>query len=172
MALSNDDVERLYRAHARSLLAFLARRVLVAEVAVDLMAETFAQAYRDRRRCRASDDQEALAWIFGIARHCLSGYLRQGAAERRALRRLGVEPRALHDFEYDRIDELAGLHDIVSELRDAFDQLDDEQRDAIRLRVIEERPYAEVARARAERADRPRAGQPGPACPARVAADS
>jgi RNA polymerase sigma-70 factor (ECF subfamily) len=147
LALSNDDVERLYRAHARSVLAFLARRVLVPEVAVDLMAETFAQAYRDRRRCHAGDDQEAVAWIFGIARHCLSAYLRRGAAERRALRRLGVDPRALHDVEHDHIEELADLRDLLGELRDAFDELDEAQRDALRLRVLEERPYVEVARA-------------------------
>ena len=146
LALSNDDVERLYREHARAVLAFLVRRVLLPEVAVDLMAETFAQAYRDRHRCRASDDAERVAWIFGIARHCLAGYVRRGAAERRALRRFGVERRALHDFEYDRIEELAGLHDLADHVLDAFDGLDGEQRDALRLRIVEERPYAEVAR--------------------------
>ena len=93
MALSSDDVERLYREHARAVLAFLVRRALLPEVAVDLMAETFAQAYRDRRGCRAGDDAERVAWIFGIARHCLTGYVRRGAAERRALRRFGVERR-------------------------------------------------------------------------------
>jgi RNA polymerase sigma-70 factor (ECF subfamily) len=147
LALSNEDVERLYREHARAVLAFLVRRVLLPEVAVDLMAETFALAYRDRRRCRASDDTERVAWVCGIARHCLSGYVRRGAAERRALNRLGVERRALHDFEYDRIEELAGLHALAEEVRDTFEGLDDGQREALRLRVVEERPYADVARA-------------------------
>ena len=146
MALSNDDVERLYREHARVVLAFLVRRVFLPEVAVDLMGETFAQAYRDRRGCRAGADPERVAWIFGIARHCLAGYVRRGAAERRALRRFAVERRALHDFEYDRIEELAGVHDLAGHVRDAFDGLGSEQREALRLRIVEERPYAEVAR--------------------------
>jgi RNA polymerase sigma-70 factor (ECF subfamily) len=146
LALSNDDVERLYREHASEVLRFLARRVLLADVAVDLMAETFAQAYRDRQRFRGDSDEEAVAWVFGIARHCLSGYLRRGAAERRALRRLGVERRALHDFEYDCIEELAELQALVREVRDGFDELDGGQRDALRLRVVEERSYADVAR--------------------------
>jgi RNA polymerase sigma factor (sigma-70 family) len=146
LALSTDDVERLYREHARAVLAFLVRQVLLPEVAVDLMAETFAQAYRDRRQCRSSEDAERVAWIYGIARHCLSSYVRRGAAERRALARLGVERRALHDFEYDRIEELAGRHEIAVRVRDGFDGLDDGQRDALRLRIVEERPYAEVAR--------------------------
>ena len=146
LALSNDEVERLYREHAPAVLAFLVRRVLLPEVAVDLLAETFAQAYRDRRRCRASDDAQRVAWLFGIARHCLASYVRRGAAERRALRRFGVERRALNDVEYDRIEELAGLHDLADQVRDAFDGLENEQRDALRLRVLEERSYAEVAR--------------------------
>ena len=145
MALSVGDVERLYRRRAGEVLAFFARRVLVAEVAVDLMAETFAQAYRDRCQFRGGTDEEALAWLFGIARHCLSGYARRGSAERRALRRLGVERRALHDFELERIEELAGLREISDQLRGELDELDIEQREALRLRVVEELSYAEVA---------------------------
>ncbi|MGH2884971.1 MAG: RNA polymerase sigma factor [Solirubrobacteraceae bacterium] len=146
MALTNDDVERLYREHAREVLAFVMRRVLVAEVAVDLMAESFAQAYRDRRQFRGHGDQEALAWLFGIARHCVSAYVRRGVAERRALRQFGVEVRALRDEEFDRIDELGGLHDLAGQIRDGLARLDADQRDALRLRVVEERPYDEVAR--------------------------
>jgi RNA polymerase sigma-70 factor (ECF subfamily) len=145
VALSVDDVERLYRRRAGEVLAFFARRVVVADVAIDLMAETFAQAYRDRRQFRGETDGEALAWLFGIARHCLSGYLRRGSAERRALGRLGVERRALHDFELERIEELAGLGEIAGELRSELEGLDVEQREALRLRVVEERSYADVA---------------------------
>jgi len=146
VALSNDDVERLYRGHAAAVLGFFVRRVLLPEVAVDLMAETFAQAYRDRRRFRGGGDEEAVAWIFGIARHVLSAYLRRGAAERRALQRLGVEIRALSDSEYDGIEELAGLGDLAECVRDGFAGLDDAQREVVRLRVLEERSYQEVAR--------------------------
>ena len=37
-------------------------------MALDLTAETFAQAFEGRRRCRASTDEEVAAWLFGIAR--------------------------------------------------------------------------------------------------------
>lgn len=147
MTLTNEDVERLYREHAHAVLRYLARRVLIAEVAVDLMAETFAQAYRDRRGFRGRTDEEAAAWLFGIARHCLSSYRRRGAAELRALRRLGVQRRALHDFEYDRVEELADLRGAVGEMHAELDALAQEQREAVRLRVLEEMDYAEVARA-------------------------
>jgi RNA polymerase sigma-70 factor (ECF subfamily) len=72
--------------------------------------------------------------------------VRRGVAERQALRRLGVERRALHDLEYDRVEELAGLGDLVGEVLDGIDHLDGEQREALRLRVVEERAYADVAR--------------------------
>ena len=54
------------------------------------MGETFAQAFANRARYRGREDREALAWIYGIARHELSMYFRRGVVERRALARLGV----------------------------------------------------------------------------------
>jgi len=109
MSFEPDDISRLYEVHAAELLRFLARRTLQAEVAVDLLAETFAQAFADRARFRGGDDDAALAWIFGIARHQLGRYFRRGRVERRALLRLGVQLPALSDLDYERIEELAGL---------------------------------------------------------------
>jgi RNA polymerase sigma factor (sigma-70 family) len=144
--LSRDEVAGLYQDHASELLGFLARRVLVPDVALDLMAETFAQAYRDRQRFRGADRQEALAWVYGIARHLLASYHRRGAVERRALHALGVERRALTDTEYDRIEELAELSALSASIDRELDALAADQRDALRLRVLEQRSYHEVAR--------------------------
>jgi RNA polymerase sigma factor (sigma-70 family) len=145
--LSHDEVAQLYRAHAPALLGFLARRVLLAEVAVDLMAETFARAYRDRASFRGEGTEEALAWVYGIARHVLASYARHGAVERRALHALGVQRRALTDTEYDRVEELAGLANLGARIDGELAALADDQRHAVRLRVVEERPYHEVAHA-------------------------
>jgi RNA polymerase sigma-70 factor (ECF subfamily) len=143
--LSRDEVAQLYRGHAPAVLGFLARRVLLAEVAVDLMAETFARAYRDRESFRGEDPEEALAWVYGIARHVLASYERRGAVERRALRALGVQRRALTDAEYDRVEELAGLATLGARIDGELAALAADQRRAVRLRVVEERPYHEVA---------------------------
>lgn len=145
MPLSRDEVAQLYRGHAPALLAFLARRVLLPEVAVDLMAETFARAYRDRESLRGEGEEEALAWVYGIARHVLASYDRRGAVERRALHALGVERRALTDTEYDRVEELAELGALRARIDGELDALGSEQRRAVRLRIFEERPYDEVA---------------------------
>jgi RNA polymerase sigma factor (sigma-70 family) len=145
VSLSRDEVAQLYRDHATELLGFLARRVLVPDVALDLMAETFARAYRDRRSFRGSEEEDALAWVYGIARHVLASYHRRGAVERRALHAYGVEHRELTDAEYDRIEELAELSTLGARIDVELDALAEDQRDAVRLRVLEERPYHEVA---------------------------
>lgn len=146
MALTSEQVADLYRGHARRVLSFFARRTLQPEVAVDLMAETFAQAYRDRGQFRGDVAEGGAAWIFGIARHCLASYWRSGEVEQRAMRRLGVERRELSDHEYERIEQLAELGELYDDLRAEVSALGPEQRDALHLRVVEERPYAEVAR--------------------------
>jgi DNA-directed RNA polymerase specialized sigma24 family protein len=49
MALTADDFTELYDRHGRALVIFFQRRTYDPEAAVDLMAETFAVAFRDRR---------------------------------------------------------------------------------------------------------------------------
>jgi RNA polymerase sigma-70 factor (ECF subfamily) len=44
----------VYAAQSRGLLVFFVRRTFDVEVARDLTAETFAQAFEHRRRCCAS----------------------------------------------------------------------------------------------------------------------
>jgi RNA polymerase sigma factor (sigma-70 family) len=135
-----------YAAHSRQLLAFFARRTFDIEAARDLTAETFAQAFEHRRRFRGLTDAEAGAWLYGIARHQLSRYARTGVVARKAVNRLGIQLPSVGEDDYDRIVELAGLAQLRERVAAAFGGLSDDQRDALRLRVIDERPYSEVAR--------------------------
>lgn len=48
---------------------------------MDLTAETFAEAFRDRHRFRGQSEGEAAAWLFSIARHQSSRYVCRGKAE-------------------------------------------------------------------------------------------
>jgi RNA polymerase sigma factor (sigma-70 family) len=145
MPLAADDFADLYDRHARTLVLFFQRRTYDPEAAVDLMAETFAAAFRDRGSFRGSE-AAAIGWLFGIARHQLSSYYRRGAVERRALARLGVERRALTDAELERIEQLAGTSALRGEVARALDGLSADLRQAVELRVVQERPYDEVAR--------------------------
>lgn len=135
-----------YAAHSRQLLAFFARRTFDVEAARDLTAETFAQAFEHRRRFRGSTDAEAAGWLYGIARHQLSRYARTGRVERKGVERLGIQVPAVSEDDYQQIVELAGLAELRDRVAAAFGDLSDDQRDALRLRVIDERPYCEVAR--------------------------
>lgn len=134
-----------YAAQSRQLLAFFARRTFDVEVARDLTAETFALAFEQRRRFRGSTDAEAAGWLYGIARHQLSRYARNGEAERKAVERLGIQVPSVSAEDYDRVVELAGLAELRDRVAAVFGDLSDDQRDALRLRVIDERPYAEIA---------------------------
>ena len=135
----------LYEAHAEDVLGFLVRRCFDVEVAVDLTAETFAQAFAGRRRFRGTSETEAVAWLLGIARRQLGKYFRRGTIERKALRRLGIEVPELSSEDYLRIEELAGLGDVRKLVGEHFAALPTEQQQVLRLRVVEERPYPEIA---------------------------
>jgi RNA polymerase sigma-70 factor (ECF subfamily) len=137
---------RLFEAHSHDVLRFLARRCFDTEVAVDLTAETFAQAFASRRRFRGRSEAEAEAWLYAIARRQLGKYLRRGYAEQRALKRLGIDVPALTEEDYRRVEELAGVERVRAALQAHLNELSGEQREALQLRVVEERSYQEIAR--------------------------
>src|SRR4051812_30759277 len=98
-----------YRRESEMVLLFCARRVLDAETAVDLTAETFAQAFRSRRSFRGHTDAEARAWVLTIARRQISRFLRRGVLDRRAVERLSIEVPRLAADEAQEIERRAGL---------------------------------------------------------------
>jgi RNA polymerase sigma-70 factor (ECF subfamily) len=72
-------------------------------------------------------------------------YFRRGVVERRALTRLGVERGPLADIDYERIEDLASLRSHQAALAEGLASLSIEQREALQLRIVEERSYAELA---------------------------
>jgi RNA polymerase sigma-70 factor (ECF subfamily) len=140
-----EDFNELYVRHARNVLAYFARRVHDPEVALDLTAETFAQALAGRHRLRRDGEDDAARWLFGIAHHLFTRYARRGRLQTRARARLGVELPAIGPDEYARIEELAGTERLRATVRRAFDELPAQQRDAVQLRVLDELPYVRVA---------------------------
>ena len=124
---------------------FLARRTSDVEVALDLWAETFAQALQSRTRYRGSTAEEEAAWLFRIASRQLSRYYRRGSAERRAMARLRIERPKLDPEIEDEIVRRAGLEEVRRSLAEAVASLSDEARTAVTLRVLHELSYADVA---------------------------
>lgn len=134
-----------YEAEATRVLRFFARRVIDGEAALDLTAETFAQAFAARERFRGQDDEAARAWLFAIARAQLAAFLRRGYADRAARERLGLERPPVTEQDLLRVEELAGLAEMRDAVARALADLPARQRDAVRLRVVEELDYPEVA---------------------------
>jgi RNA polymerase sigma-70 factor (ECF subfamily) len=126
-------------------LIFFMRRTFDVDAARDLTAETFAQAFQSRRRFRGTTDEEVHAWLYGIARRQLSRYVRKGTVERRGIERLGIRIPTVSDDDHERIVELAGLAEVRGRVSAAFSDLSSDDRDILRLRVLDERPYREVA---------------------------
>jgi RNA polymerase sigma factor (sigma-70 family) len=131
-----------YHRYEGAILACFMRRTGDAELAADLTAEVFAAVLDASRRYRPGE-APAHAWLFGIAGHKLASSRRRGKVEDRARRRLRMAPIELEDEDLERIEARAGGQSGVMELLEA---LPGDQRAAVRARILEERPYEEIAR--------------------------
>jgi RNA polymerase sigma factor (sigma-70 family) len=133
-----------YRRHLDVVLRLCARRGLNAGEAADLAAETFMVALRDRSRYRPQLGS-ARSWLLGIASHKLVDRSRRGARDRRALRRVALEPIELSERDYADYAELVS-QESVSAAEEALAALPDGQRAAVQARVVAGESYAAIAR--------------------------
>jgi RNA polymerase sigma factor (sigma-70 family) len=140
-----DAFSVLYRRHETIVAGYLARRARHPELAADLTAETFAAAIAGAGGFR-DEGQSALGWLLGIARNVLHRTWERGAIERRARERLGVERAAVSDATLERIEALIDASDPANPLLQALAELPEAQRDAVRAHVLDEEPYADLAR--------------------------
>jgi RNA polymerase sigma-70 factor (ECF subfamily) len=133
-----------YRRHENAMLVFFLRRTANAETAADLTAEVFAAALSSIRRFRPGS-RPAVAWLYAIANHKLKSSRRRGRVEDRARRKLGMQPLLLTDEALERVEALADAQRSAEVLAELLADLPADQREAIRLRIVEEREYDEIA---------------------------
>jgi RNA polymerase sigma factor (sigma-70 family) len=132
-----------YRARRGDVLGFLRVRVPSAELAADLMCETFAKALV------AVHDQDRelptvpIAWLLRIARNELTDSLRRGRVANDTRHRLAMEPLELSDKDLAAVDDAAADADVLGQLQEL---LPGDQLQALTARVIDGRDYAEIAR--------------------------
>lgn len=129
-----------YRRYEPAVLLFFRRRGLDAELSADLTAEVFAAALAGLWRYRPGR-APVQAWLFGIARHKLARSHRRGRVEARARRALRMSPLALTDEDLERVDQISS--GVVLKL---LDDLPSDQRVVVQAHIVDERPYAEIAR--------------------------
>jgi RNA polymerase sigma factor (sigma-70 family) len=144
--LDADGVLALYDRHARELLGFFTRRTRDPHLSLDLLSETFLAAFEHRDGCHAGSEGETAAWLYRIAANRLAAHYRRGAIERRATERLAATLRAPTAQEVSVIERLGEGEAEPGALTAALASLSDDQRTAIRARVLDEHAYEAVSR--------------------------
>jgi RNA polymerase sigma factor (sigma-70 family) len=133
----------LYERRHELVLAFLLKRTQDPEVAMDLMAETFAAALialADRPPAIAGS---AAPWLLTIARNSLIDSYRHGRVESAARLRLALEPVQITESDIERVLRIAAEADLEAGLAA---ELPADQYEALRARVLDQRGYEEIAR--------------------------
>jgi RNA polymerase sigma-70 factor (ECF subfamily) len=137
--------ELLYERHAPSMRRWLVSRVTSDAVANELLAETFAQAWRARKRFSGVEPHDGAAWLYGIARNLLRQHYKHGRVETAARRRLGMSvPTGDHDGTEEIVTRL-DAQALAPQLERALDTLPVAQQRALDARVVRELEYTEVA---------------------------
>jgi RNA polymerase sigma-70 factor, ECF subfamily len=134
-----------YDRYAVWVRTWLQRQTGSESAALDLTAETFAQAWHSLRRFRDLADGSAAPWLFGIARNLLRQYHKHNRIETAARKRLGLPVAFAESEEYDRVDERIAASSMRPALEHAVGALPQEQRQALELRVVQQLSYDEVA---------------------------
>jgi RNA polymerase sigma-70 factor, ECF subfamily len=132
----DDDFERLYAAHAESLLGFLVYRTGDRALAEDVVADTFERVLRTRFRFDPRKSSEK-TWIYTIALNIVRDNARRQTTERRAMERV-TEP----------VGAPGGALDLVEgrdELQRALAKLAPEEREALALRFGAELTIPEIS---------------------------
>jgi RNA polymerase sigma-70 factor (ECF subfamily) len=141
-ASRHDDAafRELYDRYARLLHAFFARRTRDERIAVELTAETFAQAWLSRKRFKDVAGGTAGPWLFTIARRVLVRSVRHARVEDEGRARLRVALPPIPASPED-----AWLDGLDADLERALAELPEAHRRAVELRVLGDLSYAQVA---------------------------
>jgi RNA polymerase sigma factor (sigma-70 family) len=131
-----------YRRRRGAVLAFLRPRVATAELAADLMCETFAGALIAVHAPDREMPREPVAWLVAIARNQLLDAWRRGRVAEGARRRLELEPVVLGDDDLVAVDDAAADAHLLAQLAD---ELPPDQLYALNAHLFEERGYPEIA---------------------------
>lgn len=128
----------LYDRYTEQINGYHLRRCRDEQAALDLTAETFAQAWCARRAFRDQADGSAGPWLYGIARNVLLQSVRRERLEDGARQRLGM-------LEHTERPPAAPEQSWLNGVDELLDELPADQRSALELRVLEDLPYEGVA---------------------------
>ncbi len=134
---SEREFEELFTANSRPLLAYALRRTSTPSDAADVVAETMLIAWR--RLDQVPDGGEARLWLYGVARRVMANRSRSERRRDRLGSRLAeVVERAVAEQSDD---EVVGS----AVMAEALAQLDDAERELLRLTSWEQLTPTEIA---------------------------
>ncbi|MEM7340253.1 MAG: RNA polymerase sigma factor [Actinomycetota bacterium] len=137
-AIDDGRFDELFRSSYRPLVAYARRRTADAAAADDVVAETFATAWR--RRAERDAERAALPWLYGIAANVVRNHWRSDRRHLRLVDRLESEPVTGGVGPVPGVDGDPDLHTALSRL--SFDD-----QEVLRLITWEELSHAEAAEA-------------------------
>jgi len=132
----------IFERYARSIVRFIYGMVGEADLAEELMQETFVRAYHQRNNLR--NDAKLAAWIFGIARNVALNALR---SRRMAANKLVVDDDAqmeIADTEPPPDEQLLSK-ELDSVIGKALKTLPEDKRLVFTLKVLQQKSYDEIA---------------------------
>jgi RNA polymerase sigma factor (sigma-70 family) len=134
----------LFRREFGPLVDLLTHIVLCPEIAADLAAESFAVVVRDLHRF---DPRRGTAaqWLRGIARNQARSWMRRGLVDNRARQRLGILTPPLTETDVNMLHNRIDDEPLRLAVRHALSELSDQDREVIKLRVVDELDYERIA---------------------------
>lgn len=136
--MAEKSFSELYRLHVNNIYYYLLSRVRNSADAEDLTSQTFITALENRHRLRNPD--KFTPWLYSIARNKANDYFRRAA--RRTFQPLedDISPTPSPDPQESQLkqERLLDIERLVS-------QLSPSEQDYLRLRLIAELPFAEIA---------------------------
>lgn len=133
----------VFERHFRAVYGYLARRV-GAQLAEELAAEAFTQAFRQRGRFDPARE-DARPWLFGIAANLVRRHHRDERRRLMAYARTGLDPVVLD--ETDEVDSRTDADAIGRQLALALASLRSSEREVLLLYAWAEFSYQEIAEA-------------------------
>lgn len=132
-----------YHRRVDQILAYFWHHTRSHDASADLTAETFAVALERVDRFDP-DLGSPTQWLFGIARNLLRKFWYHSRAGNRARRRLGIPGLRSPESGWDTI-EAADARLDSARLAEALERVPAKNREAVRLRVLEELDYQTIS---------------------------
>lgn len=132
-----------YDRHVDALLRYFWRRTQDREVSAELTAETFAAALSGLGRYDPAKGNGS-QWLYGIAKNQLKKFWRRNRAADRARMRMRVDMPRIGEVGWQEIEAVDARLD-RDRLLEALERTPRRNREAVRLRVIEQLDYRQIA---------------------------